>query len=74
MFICFAPLDVHPCPCSVRISTEYLYSEHALFWQDGCTHIWQREKLIQNMHLNHCVAVPLYRKGSEAYDLYLLQL
>ena len=26
------------------------------------------------MHLNHCVAVPLYRKGSEAYDLYLLLL
>ena len=30
IFICFAPLHVHPCPCNVRISTEYLYSEHAL--------------------------------------------
>ena len=30
IFICFAPLHVHPCLCNVRISTEYLYSEHAL--------------------------------------------
>ena len=30
IFICFAPLHVYPCPCNVRISTEYLYSEHAL--------------------------------------------
>ena len=29
IFICFAPLHVHPCPCNVRISTEHLYSEHA---------------------------------------------
>ena len=32
----------------------------------------REEKLIENIHLNQCVAVPLYRKGSEAYDLYLL--
>ena len=29
IFICFAPVHVHPCPCNVRISAEYLYSEHA---------------------------------------------
>ena len=32
IFICFAPLHVHPCPCNMRISAEYLYSsEHALW-------------------------------------------
>ena len=32
IFICFALLHVHPCPCNVRMSAEYLYSSENALW------------------------------------------